>query len=764
MSENIITISELDEVQSVPGTSYIAVDDGTTTNKISVDCFVGSSNQTAQAAATAAQSYAKGGTGSRVGEDTDNAKYYKEQAEGYANTVQSSIAEAYEAMTAVMAAASDAESAESAAAEYARISEVNKTHAGGAAANAASYNLQASQHASAAQQSASIATASASEAMGYKDTAVAKANEAAASATAAAASASAAAEVAVLVPYIGSNGNWYVWDNDRNAYVDSNTPARGAKGDTGATGPQGQIGQTGPTGPQGPRGDTGPSGPQGIQGPQGPKGDTGAKGDKGDPGEDGSVVSVIQTLQSGTKIAEIEIDGTTTNLYAPAGGGGGASSLSDLTDTDISNPEVGDAMVWDGSKWENGNSATDNTDVSTGLTRIYDINHIENPFTPGNRFIILEDGVLTMNAPSSGNIFPGYYIYDSDIVDHHGICKIRLHVASVGGTWRVQFRIGMTGGGTANIRMLDITEPGTYDLVMRLDELTVYHQYDGNGVNVALLNISHDVSIVVDEFDTFVGIATNLAGSKLTENLMNTNARVTRLENDNSVVLSSPSGDKFLLQLDSNNQIRLIPIIPNNVLYLGNSLLLGFTTHGMASYDTTDDYYALINDYLTDKGVTLTTDRLAGSMFETAESDTTVTNFLNTLLLPKLSNDTQLVIIQLGDNTSTALAREKFKTSCATLIEFIFTHAPNARIAWVGTWYENDAVNEVISNTCKQYSITRIPLNDLSIVDGNMSHIGATYIDGQGNEQTITSVGVASHPSPKGMKAIADRIIKTLFE
>ena len=142
----------------------------------------------------------------------------------------------------------------------------------------------------------------------------------------------------------------------------------------------------------------------------------------------------------------------------------------------------------------------------------------------------------------------------------------------------------------------------------------------------------------------------------------------------------------------------------------------------------------------------------------------TVTNFLNTLLLPKLSNDTQLVIIQLGDNTSTALAREKFKTSCATLIEFIFAHAPNARIAWAGTWYENDTVNEVITNTCKQYSVTRIPLNDLSIVDGNMSHIGATYIDGQGNEQTITTAGVASHPSPQGMRAIADRIISTLLE
>lgn len=38
-------------------------------------------------------------------------------------------------------------------------------------------------------------------------------------------------------------------------------------------------------------------------------------------------VSVTQTLSSGTKIAEIDVDGTTTDLYAPSGGGGGVSDV-----------------------------------------------------------------------------------------------------------------------------------------------------------------------------------------------------------------------------------------------------------------------------------------------------------------------------------------------------------------------------------------------------------------------------------------------------
>lgn len=57
-----------------------------------------------------------------------------------------------------------------------------------------------------------------------------------------------------------------------------------------------------------------------VDGADGAKGD---KGDKGDAG--GSTVEYTQTLQSGTKIGEISIDGTKTNIFAPSGGGGGST-------------------------------------------------------------------------------------------------------------------------------------------------------------------------------------------------------------------------------------------------------------------------------------------------------------------------------------------------------------------------------------------------------------------------------------------------------
>ena len=84
-------------------------------------------------------------------------------------------------------------------------------------------------------------------------------------------------------------------------------------------------------------------GETGSQGPQGPQGEA---------GEDGSVVTVTQTLSSGTKIAEIDVDGNSVDLFAPEGGGS-ASSLSSLSDTSISSPSSGDALVYNGEKWEN---------------------------------------------------------------------------------------------------------------------------------------------------------------------------------------------------------------------------------------------------------------------------------------------------------------------------------------------------------------------------------------------------------------------------
>ena len=64
-------------------------------------------------------------------------------------------------------------------------------------------------------------------------------------------------------------------------------------------------------------------------------------------------VEFTQSLQSGTQIGSLSIDGVSTDLYAPTGGG--SSTLAGLTDTDINTPTDGQYLTYNAtsSKWVN---------------------------------------------------------------------------------------------------------------------------------------------------------------------------------------------------------------------------------------------------------------------------------------------------------------------------------------------------------------------------------------------------------------------------
>ena len=129
------------------------------------------------------------------------------------------------------------------------------------------------------------------------------------------------------------DGNWYVWDDDAKAYVNTgiysggDAPFIGANGnwyvgqtDTGvaATGPKGDKGDTGERGPQG---ETGPQGPQGIQGetgPQGEQGPQGATGQTGPQGPAGPALAVTNTASVGqtVKITAVDENGQPTEWEA----------------------------------------------------------------------------------------------------------------------------------------------------------------------------------------------------------------------------------------------------------------------------------------------------------------------------------------------------------------------------------------------------------------------------------------------------------------
>ena len=82
----------------------------------------------------------------------------------------------------------------------------------------------------------------------------------------------------------------------------------------------------------------------------------------------GSTVSVTQKTTTGTNIADITVDGTTTQLFAPTSGG--ASSLSGLSDVNITSVSNGQILQYDSSsdKWVNGNAPASYTEVTGTLS------------------------------------------------------------------------------------------------------------------------------------------------------------------------------------------------------------------------------------------------------------------------------------------------------------------------------------------------------------------------------------------------------------
>ncbi len=226
---------------------------------------LGKAEQVMEAKAAEAKSWAVGGTNTREGEETDNAKYYAGQAGESAENAERAAenagnSEENAGLSAKQAGASAASAA--ASAEAAKASETNSKAS-------EIVSKQSEINAKASEEKAEAAKIGAEKARLQLETAQGESEKYAAAAINAAADARA---VSVKVPKVGENGHWYVWDAAADDYIDTGIPAQGAVGPQGAQGVQGIQGEPGPPGPQGPQGETGP------QGPQGPKGEQGVNG------------------------------------------------------------------------------------------------------------------------------------------------------------------------------------------------------------------------------------------------------------------------------------------------------------------------------------------------------------------------------------------------------------------------------------------------------------------------------------------------------
>jgi hypothetical protein len=200
---NIGTLNFILKVEDSP------ITDETDISETEIPAIIELATQQMEAAAesaTLSESYARGSTGTRSGEDTDNAMYYSNQA------------------------ALKAEEAEDSAVlseSYAKGGTNSRT--GEDTDNSSYYSRQASAHADSAELSNANSeawatgevdgTPVASTDPQYHNNSKYYAEK--------------AENLTSMMPYIGQNGDWYIYDVSNEQYVDSGFPSRGAQGDTG---------------------------------------------------------------------------------------------------------------------------------------------------------------------------------------------------------------------------------------------------------------------------------------------------------------------------------------------------------------------------------------------------------------------------------------------------------------------------------------------------------------------------------------------------
>lgn len=201
--------------------------------------------------------------------------------------------------------------------------------------------------------------------------------------------------------------------------------------------------------------------------------------------------------------------------------------------------------------------------------------------------------------------------------------------------------------------------------------------------------------------------------------------------------------------------------VPEKGIVIGNSITLGFGSHGMASSDVDTDYYYLLYQHLQEKNPDVFLKRIPGYHWESGKTSEERLDFLNEHVAPEIDDTYDFILIQLGDNVNTPEKKETFSEDCKELLVWLRKKAPKAKIMWVfGRYNLNNATG--IRDACSQNHAKYVDISVISTSEKYMSKIGAEYVLENGETGIITNGGVASHPNDEGMKVIFEKIAEAM--
>ena len=188
---------------------------------------------------------------------------------------------------------------------------------------------------------------------------------------------------------------------------------------------------------------------------------------------------------------------------------------------------------------------------------------------------------------------------------------------------------------------------------------------------------------------------------------------------------------------------------------------------GMGATQPQYDYYHIVSSYLSASASHM------GQSYNSAALNYAIWEISNGarssvlyILDPYLSEDLELVTIQLGENAIPDAAG--FAADLPQLIEYIKAKAPNAEIVLVGNFW-NDATETTAKLQCAAaYGLAYADLSAIS-VDPYVMNTNSPYVfgnelayDANGVGHTCEKDAVKLHPNNAGMQAIAASVLKAM--
>ena len=230
--------------------------------------------------------------------------------------------------------------------------------------------------------------------------------------------------------------------------------------------------------------------------------------------------------------------------------------------------------------------------------------------------------------------------------------------------------------------------------------------------------------------------------------------------------LVAPDGSKWSITVDAAGTLGTVGHTPSNVLFMGNSLLLGMAGSasgtgvgfGMCASCKDKDWASVVSAAITGRNAGCTFDRLHVAAFEQSEDDTTAQAYITANR--SRWNGKDLVILQIGDNANNDTRRATFARNLPKLVDSIRAGSPRARVILLGIWFTNETNVRTMQETVKEYGCELVRIDDLN-VKANQA-VEGQLITYPGGTTTTAPAKWVTHPGDQGMQAIADRLVAAL--